>query len=159
MATTTKLIFKSTISSPPTPFHQCRRGIFGFWLHLAQLCRVTSFFQCYQSHWETLITGQCQLAGSATLTIPGMRNHPSPACVSPCCSSRMESSPTLQPSPCKHALAQVTYSHPWGKITHQFFLHCNATSPRSPRCPNTAHRPSNLFGRLTEDEHPSWQAL
>lgn len=99
-ATTTKLIFMSTISSPPTPFHQCQRSIFGFWLHLAQVCTVTSFCQCYPSHWETLfITRQCQLAGSTTPVIPGIVVilH-QPVCVSSGCSSRGGRA-VLRPSP------------------------------------------------------------
>lgn len=111
--TTTKLIFTSTISSPPTPFHRCREGIFGFWLHLAQPCTVTSYFQCYQSQWETLfITCQCQLAGSTTLVTPGIVVilH-QPVCISSGCSSRGRRA-VLQPSSCKHMLAQVVHSHP-----------------------------------------------
>ena len=96
------------------------RGIFGFWLQPAQLCTVTSFFQRYQSHWETLfIPRQCRLAGPVTAVIPGVAVilH-QPVCGSSGCSSRGGRS-VLQPSSCQHMLTQVVHSHPWGQITHQ----------------------------------------
>lgn len=160
-ATTTKLNLTSTISSPSTSFHRCKRGIFGFWLHLAQLWTVTSFFQCYQSPWETLfITHQCQLVRPTTPGIPGIIVILlQPVWVTAGCGSRGARA-VLQPSSCKHVLAQVVHPHPWGQIPHQDVpppLQCHLS--RTPGCTYTVHRPAKPFVTLMENKQPLGQAL
>lgn len=60
-ATTTRLTLTSTTSSP-TPFHQCRRGIFGFWLHLAQLPPCSDIIFLMLSISQTLYSSQVSVS-------------------------------------------------------------------------------------------------
>lgn len=134
---TTKWICTSTISSPPTPFHQCRRGIFwtlttpGTTLHDVFFPTLSISLRGFIHYTST------SAARGHNSTHCWCSSHPSPSWVSSdCSSSRGRTVP--QPSSCKN-LAQVVRSRP--SLTQMFLLHCIATSPpKSPGCTCTGQQ-------------------